>query len=597
MRFIPRRFRVALIILLVQLVPAAALAGLAETVGRDFKPLAGVVVMPVDGQYIIDLDAASGVVIGDLFSVVKPGANIIHPVTGAVLGKLDEVKAVLQVVRVKSGYSYVRALDGSSGIVKGETIRRYESLPATFWDYTGQGEATYAELKNALPSLEWQDYRQSQASRPEKGAGQAADATGLTFVFNNDRLLVHGPDFQVLRTYPVAGASVPVAAGAAPVTYAEPVATAAPSSLEARLRALEQQAAQSPAIASSGPYRLDAVPAAGGLSFEASFPGYKNVGNLTGVTAMSDFARSNGQLLLAATDGKDIKVYTAAEALSLVAEADTSYIAQILSVQWWQPAAGRIYLAASTWNGSRVQSAIFELVDARLVSVDENIGYLLGSFDQDADGSNELLIAQGYDVRGFFGSSYYRMELAGGKVTTAPLGLELPRRFPVQGSLFADVTGDGKLETLYIRDNLLYIYQGDRQLYKSPKIMGGSLSIASYETNVNNPRDSVMDYASFDVRPVAVDLDGDGIKEVVAVASERSTLNSPGIGPGVQKSWLAVFKFRGNMFVKGTLGAEVDTPIQGLAMDKDRVLFVASEPASLLGEGGASHLLSYELTK
>jgi hypothetical protein len=367
--------------------------------------------------------------------------------------------------------------------------------------------------------------------------------------------------------------------------------------MEARLRALEQQAVSSPGIAPSGPYQLDAAPVRSGLTFEASFPGYKNVGNLTGVTVMSDFAKHKGQLLLATTDGKDIKVYSVAEALSLIAEADTGYIAQILSVQWWQPAAGDIYLVASTWNGTRVQSAIFELQDNRLISVDENLGYLLGSFDQDGNGSKELLIGQESNVRDFFGPSYYQIALAGGKVSTTPWGMELPRRFPVQGSLFADVTGDGQVETIFIRDNLLYIFQGDLQLYKSPKIIGGSLSIDSYETNVNNPQDPVMDYASFDVCPVAVDLDGDGIKEIVAVASERSLLNSPGIGPGVQKSWLAVVKFRGNMFVKGTLGAEVDTPIQGLAIEQDRVLFVASEPSSLLGEGGASHLLSYELQR
>jgi len=96
---------------------------------------------------------------------------------------------------------------------------------------------------------------------------------------------------------------------------------------------------------------------------------------------------------------------------------------------------------------------------------------------------------------------------------------------------------------------------------------------------------------------LAVDLDGDGIKEVVAVASERSFLSSPGVGPGIKKSWLAVVKFRGNMFVKGTLGGEIDTPIQGLAVEDNQVLFVASEPSSLLGEGGASHLLSYDLKR
>ena len=74
-------------------------------------------------------------------------------------------------------------------------------------------------------------------------------------------------------------------------------------------------------------------------------------------------------------------------------------------------------------------------------------------------------------------------------------------------------------------------------------------------------------------------------------------MTAPGVGPGVRKSWLAVVKFREGMYVKGTLGEELEVPLQGLTVDAGRVLFVASEPASLLGQGGGSHLLAFPLAK
>jgi hypothetical protein len=41
----------------------------------------------------------------------------------------------------------------------------------------------------------------------------------------------------------------------------------------------------------------------------------------------------------------------------------------------------------------------------------------------------------------------------------------------------------------------------------------------------------------------------------------------------------------------------MDQAVQGLTVDDDRVLFVISEPASLLDDGGGSHLLGLPLSR
>ena len=137
--------------LLLALPLTALAAGVPADAVRDFKPLAGHVVMPVEGQFLIDLDAGKGVSAGDLFSVVKPGREIVDPVSKKVLGSLDEVKGTLEVTRVRSGYSYAKPLGTAAGIGKGDEIRRFSDMKAVFWDYTGAGEAFYAELRDALP--------------------------------------------------------------------------------------------------------------------------------------------------------------------------------------------------------------------------------------------------------------------------------------------------------------------------------------------------------------------------------------------------------------------------------------------------------------
>jgi hypothetical protein len=595
----------SLVILLLLVLVTSAPAAVTDEIVKDFKPLSGYVIMPVQGEFLIDLDAGKGVTVGDLFSVVKPGDKIIHPVTKEVLGSLDEVKGVLQVTRVKSGYSYVRPLGEAKGIGKGDAVRRYENVSAAFWDYTGQGEAYFAELKTALPALEWQEYAVAQAQRPQVPAALAKGGPQLLFILRHDGLEVRdGAGFQTIRTYSAPALTAtrlgpaPVAPVVPPVPVPVPVPVPSSASLEARMQAIEQQM-QGQAGAAQAPYRLEqpAATPSGEVAYKTAFPGFKNLGNLPWVTTMADFVRDGERLLLAATDGKEIRVFTVGDSLAPLAQGDTSYVAQILAVRWWRPAPeDELRLAVTAWNDRRVESALFALRGGQLVLLQEHIPFLLGAFDRNGDGSPELLLGQNFDKDTFFGVQIKSLTLVDGTLAEAEPGFPLPQRFTVQGSLFADLTGDGRHETIFVRDGLLYLYDGEKEIYRSPKQMGGSLSTAIYQTNPN-ALDTLTDFAAFEVPPVAVDLDGDGSLELLAVASDRSSLTASSIGPGVKKSWLSVLKSRDGMFVKGTLGEELDEPLQGLTVAPGRVLFVASEPSSILGQGGASHLLVFPLAQ
>jgi hypothetical protein len=593
-------FAVALLFLVIVTTASGAVL---DEIARDFKPLSGYVIMPVDGEYLIDKDASHRVSVGDLFTVVKPGEKIIHPVTKEVLGTLDEVKGTLQVTRLKSGYSYARPVGANQKVERGDVITRYEKIPALFWDYTGKGQAFFGELKSTLPALEWQDYAVAQADRPQVPSALPEQEAALVFILRHDGLEVRDGRFQTLHAYPVPGELTAAASAATPnMETAAAAAGAVGATLEERLLALEQQAriAQGlPAPESNAPYRLEDTQAASkrGVAYEAAFPGFKSLGNLAEVTHMADFLRDGDRLLMAATDGKQCQIYEVDEKLAPLARADTSYAANILAVHWWRPTpAGAPMLAVTAWSGRRVESALFALQGERLVLLAEHLPSIFGAFDRDGDGVAELLLSQSFDAETFFGHRISEMRLVKGELEFSSPTFDLPRDFTVQGSLFVDLTGDGRLETVTVRHGFLRVYDGKKELYKTPKQMGGSLSSLSYPIDPDS-RDPQTGFASFEVPPVAVDLDGDGQRELVAVASDRSSFGAPGVGPGVKKSWLSVLKYRDGMFVKGTIGEELDTPLQGLHVTADRVLFVATEPPSMLGQGGASHLLSFPLSR
>jgi hypothetical protein len=537
----------------------------------DLQPVPGYVVLPVQDEYLIDLDATKGLVVGDLFSVVQSGEKIIHPVTGKVIGTLDSSKGVLQVTQIKEGFSHTKAVSSKAAIKRGDSIRRYDGLRISFWDYTGKAEGFYSSLKTALPALDWQDFAAAQAEKPAKPT--AAGAADLFIVAGRDGITVRDAKFRVVRAYPLPTELLP--AVSTPLQAAAPATPAAPYHLETPAKPVAN---------------------AHGVQYDMTMPGFQTPGGLGFPAVMADFVRSGNDLLMAATDGTVIKLFKAGDNLIPVTELKPETVPQILALHWWKPASGELYLAVSAWKDTGLSSSVYRYEKGVFTAVDQFLPYTLGTFDRDGNGSRELLLAQNFDRETFWGTIVRELQLQSGKLETREISFELPRRFTVGGSLMADLDGDRKPETVFVRNGLLYVYSGDKQRYKSPKMMGGSVSRIMFEEQPN-ARETKTHFATFEVPPIAVDLDNDGSPELLSVASESSLMSAPGISANVSKSWLAVVKFRDGMFVKGTLGEELDLPLQGLTLDQKRVMMVATQSGSVFGEDGGSQLLVFPLVK
>jgi hypothetical protein len=542
-----------------------ALAALEDDIARDFNPLAGYVVMKENDEFIIDLDASHGICLGDIFAVVGPGKEIVHPVTKKVLGKLETVKGILKVIRLADGYSFARALgDGSAAIKRGDAIRRYALLPAVFWDYSGGGEPLYIKLQQMLPQLKWREYHQTQKQRPSQPGPTAATANALTFIYSRDELVVRDPEFNELRRYPLSAASVP--GKPAPQT---PVA-AAPSSSQ-------------PASTAKPPL------------IKPQYQQVQTIAELPNTALMADFLFIDGNLWLATTDGNIIEIFKLTHALESAGSSRPSTPARILALKWWVPAGAKTpHLAVTIWADKTVGGLIFRLEGNRLSPLSIRIPLILGTFDLDADGLPETLLGQNFNRETFYGEHIAPLELAGGDIRTGSLKMKLPRRFTVIGSLLADLTGDGKIENAFIRNGKLYIFNGKKRIYKSLKKMGGSLSFLTYDVNPGF-KDSKPTTAAFEISPVAVDLDADGRRELLASAAERSILGSLKVSAGLTKTWISIFKYDGGRFSSGTLGEEFELALQGITFNERRLLVVTTEMGDLAEEGGKSHLLAYSL--
>jgi len=138
------------------------------------------------------------------------------------------------------------------------------------------------------------------------------------------------------------------------------------------------------------------------------------------------------------------------------------------------------------------------------------------------------------------------------------------------------------------------VYSGKKRLYVSPKQMGGSLSALTYKVDP-----TFVDYRStsifFEVAPVAVDVDGDGRKELLAISSNQSSIKAPGIATTIDRSRIVIFNFENGTFIKGTVGEPVEAAIQGLNVNDQQVHFVATDIGSIFEQGGSSFLQTLDI--
>ncbi len=565
-------------LLIISGLPTAAIAALPEGLTQDFAPLDGYVIMPVNDEYLVDLDAAKGAGVGDLLSVSQAGEAIVHPISGEIIGTLNQKLAVLSITRIKSGYSYAQVVSGDKSLSKGTPVKRFAGLSARFNGHGVVAADTYLELAAALPDLDWQGHSTAALA-------SEVTATDLLFTLTATTLEVYNAAGQRLRSYPL---STP----AASEVLANPTpASAPPITLGTAETAVTWQAQPQKAVP-------------GLVSYESGNSGERLIGSFQAATLMADFVATTDGLLLAATDGSMIRVFRVTDQLHSLTEYKLPPQATH-GLSWWQPTPETLYLtvsgssegppSASTSTETTPNSSVLAFTDGTLVPVVDNLRYFLGTLDRDGDERDETLLGQGLDLDRFYGQ-VMQLQLKGDKIGTSSPDFKTPHPFPVQSSLSSNLSGDDAPETVTLANGLLTIYQGTKRIYQSKKELGGSISQLTYDTNPGQ-MDALFTSATFEVAPVAADIDGDGQRELLAVSSDHPTFVSPAGGSNISETWLSVFKFKDGRFIKGRIGSTFDRPIQGLHASNERIFLVTSGPTSDEDPRGSSRLLAIPLQK
>jgi hypothetical protein len=559
-----------------------ATAGVAETVREDLRPISGYVVAQQGEDYLVDLDARHGLRVGDLLSVVVKGKEVVHPLTKEVIGRLDEAKAVLQITQIKSGFSIAHKLSGSGDIAAGDIVRRFAYLKTVFQGSSEQDRALYEELRKALPELEWQGI----FSAGERSGTEAKP--DLLFTLGDRELRLLDREGHQVRAW----------------AYPVPVAAVTQQTVPEASRQPERPGSAGPPVPVPIPTGKDSSPVLWSKG-AVDFGPFTSLGELPSRVLMAAFVRESDQILLATADGSRVRVFSVVGGLRQLAVSEVRGAAvSPLAVAWWRPAkTGPLYLVVTVEEevtrssgikgGIELSGAIYEFAGQALRLEADGIQYFLGTFDRDGDGISETLLGQEFNLGYGFGRTFV-LNLADGKARASKPDFELPREFTVLGSAMVDLTGDGKQETAYVRNGVLWIYSGGERIYRSSKEMGGTISTMTYDKNPD-AKDSMISVLSLEVPPFPQDIDGDGKPELLVVASETGIVSAPGIGPGVKKSWVDVVKFQNGVFKKGRLPGELEDPIQGIFADGKQVYLVASRTKSFLNREGSSTLLALPL--
>ncbi len=553
-----------LLVILICFLAQNAISATLKDIVSDMKPLEGYVVDVVGGQVILDLGSDAGVHKYDLFTIFHQGRKLTDPVTGKVLGRIESRAGVLSVTRVEKIFSYAKSAGPAVKVNRGDKIVRFKEITAAVVDKkTGPNDHFLTALQQDLPALNWQERKSAK--------------TELVFIREGDFLKIKDNHGRVLRDYridqqvrpPVQTQEQKTTQSFAPVYGAGAVAGAT-------------------AVAGTGN-------AGGKIRYDLQTYGYNQGGSLPYSAIMGDFLMLNGTMHLAVIQDHEVFVYKVQDkGLQQVARMKTPWT-KLLSVCWWQPGSGAPYIGMTGYDtdGQQISSILLQFRNGSLTVVQKEIPYIINSSDVNGDGMPELMLAQNFDQDVFFGRNTRQLILSGNVVKTRKYsGGSLPSSYRVTGGTIFKQAAGANRSAAYIASNKLHILEGGRQVYSSAKEMGGSLSTIRYVQNPGsiNP---LFSNANIEIRPLAVDVDNDGIREVLVPSADLSVFSAVGGANSIKKTWVSILKKTpAGTYMKGKIGGDYEQYIQGIGAANGSLYLLTVNPSGIFTETrGQSRLL------
>jgi hypothetical protein len=163
-----------------------------------------------------------------------------------------------------------------------------------------------------------------------------------------------------------------------------------------------------------------------------------------------------------------------------------------------------------------VSAFILSSMDGKPSMLIEHVSEFLFAVDLKGEGVKQTLWSQRYDGENFFTPGQAdQMILKNGKLIKVKT-VRVPASFRPMGAAFSNVMGKDTRSLAYIDEfnHLLIVNEGEELWRSSTSVGGGYLSVELTESSWSS-RTQRSKFFKIEPTPLAVDLDGDGVEELI----------------------------------------------------------------------------------
>jgi hypothetical protein len=517
-----------------------SLAVLVEQVLGLFPKVDGDVVEVTDGTVTLSVGRKEGLVAGIELSVYREGRELRHPRTGALLGRTEQSVGRLRVEQVFEAYSTGRVTQGTD-VRAGDRARvsagkiALTVVPLVEGVKDGLAEAAVQELVDGLTRTGrfavatgdplavalLQQGLQRQEILEGKGLAQVAERYKVEHALVVHVKSVQKKPFMDVRLFAFPGTSQLMTTGlfVPPSVRAAPKGDFSASGRQGNQTARPQQSLLARLLTGeldSGAYSTG----------EGSIP-LKEIAKFPFVVLSLDLAVAPADKVarMVLTDGQKVFLYRVVE--------------QTLEPEWtWTGDAsagvfavqladldndGVLEVVVNRYHpnpGILLKSAILGSRGGKPVVLASDIAQVLLAVDATGDGVKKTLWGGDFEQTGFFKRGQAdRLVLRNGSLV-ADGRVRVPGAFRATGATMANSGGKSALRTLAFIDehSRLRIATEDVEIWRSSSAVGGGGPKLTVETNISRGGRNFIYVA--EPHPVAIDLDGDGVEEIVTVQNQ-----------------------------------------------------------------------------
>ncbi len=523
--------------------PPVALSALVDQTVALFPPVEGDVVEAQGAALTLSVGRSSGVRPGLALEVYREGREIRHPKTGQVLGRTEQRLGRAIVSQVFEGYSLAVLEGAAEGVAAGDRVRLTSGkIRLTLLTLAGAGvkpdlvEALTSEIYEGLTrtgrfqvvmgeqvalwlaqqKIAAEEFLQGQGVREAAQRFKADNLLAIHVQRAPRRPVMEVRVFTAGRSEPALATASVVPASIKPVQPGRfsagdgrwaPAAERRPRSLLARLLGGDLEVG----TYSSG---NSAIP----LREVARFP-FAVISMDVAVAPADRIPR------LVVTDGERVYLYKLA---SRQLEPEWTFwarsLGRVISVQLAELDGDGVLEAVVNRFDTRIgmSSLVVGLRDGKPAALVDQVDALLYAVDETGSGVRRTLWAQPYREESFFARGQAdQMVLRDGGLVRERAAV-VPEHFRATGATFTNVMGKDSQALAYIDEhNRLRIATGAEEVWRSSSAVGGGgqkIEVVRYLE-----RGGRSYFHRMEPTPLAVDLDGDGVQEIVVPQNQSET--------------------------------------------------------------------------